>query len=87
MPSPLEPWIARLMPVMIRGDVEEFRRVVEALSQRARTQDPATLTAAVSQLAPILAGACVEWGASPAPLAGPVEGVANCCLLSVRYYA
>jgi len=62
------------MPVMIRGDVEEFRRVVEALSQRARTQDPATLTAAVAQLAPILAGACVEWGASPAPLAGHVEG-------------
>ncbi|MFF4344484.1 hypothetical protein ACFY00_31740 [Kitasatospora sp. NPDC001540] len=76
-------WIAELLAQMRAGSEEGFRAALASLAEVARAGGPASLTAAVEGLAPllptlhgsfaraaVLAGACVERGGSPIALAG-----------------
>lgn len=83
VPSPLHALIAELTPTMRCGDLEGFQRIFNRLHDEGRGLQPDELTDAVAELAPILAhrpqglfarlavaaGAFVEWGGSPVPLA------------------
>lgn len=83
MPSPLHTLIAELTPTMRRGDLEGFQRIFNGLHDEGRGLGPDEVTDAIAELAPILArrpqgrfallavaaGAFVEWGGSPVPLA------------------
>lgn len=89
MPSPLHTVIDELMPTMRRGDVTGFQRLFEQLATRGRELSPDELTAALGELARVLAhwpagvfarlaltaGAFVEWGGSPMALAAEVPEI------------
>lgn len=83
---------------MRRGDLAGFQQVFSRLYQDGRGLPPDELTAAVGELAPVLArrpegvfarlaltaGAFVEWGGSALPLAASVPA---CTLLTMRLRA
>ena len=94
MPSPLSAAIDDLLPVMRRGDLAGFQQIFSRLHHDGRGLPPDELTAAVGELAPVLArrpegvfarlaltaGAFVEWGGSALPLAASVPA---CALLTM----
>ncbi|MER6536108.1 hypothetical protein ABT215_20330 [Streptomyces sp900105755] len=82
MPSEISHLVDGLVSQMRSGSDSGYRRALSRLVDTARAGGPASLTAAVEALAPwlpglagdfaktaVLAGACVEWGGSPMPLA------------------
>jgi hypothetical protein len=83
MASPVHALIGELTPVMRRGDLAGFGRVLQQLGTQGQRLGPDELTEAVGELAQVLAyrpqgvfarlavlaGAFVEWGASPLALA------------------
>ncbi|WP_144127712.1 hypothetical protein [Catellatospora sichuanensis] len=82
MPSPLKPLTDGLYQAMQSGDIEGFWAHLGRVSEHARPLPPDELTTVVEDLAAllpklsgdfarvaVLAGACVEWGGSPLPLA------------------
>lgn len=82
MPSPLKPLVDALCQAMRSGDIDGFWAHLGRVAEQARPLPPEELTAVVEELAAILpnlsgdfarvavlAGACVEWGGSPLPLA------------------
>jgi hypothetical protein len=80
---PLSAAVDDLLPVMRRGDLAGFQQIFSRLHREGRGLPPDELTAAVGELAPVLArrpegvfarlaltaGAFVEWGGSALPLA------------------
>ena len=96
--SRLRAAIDELLPVMRRGDLAGFQRIFNRLATEGRGLPPDELTAAVGELAPALAyrpegvfarlalvaGAYVEWGGSPLPLA---EDAPACALVTMRLRA
>ena len=90
--------IDELLPVMRRGDFPSFQRLLKQLHQEGRRLPPDQLTAAIGQLAPVLAvrpggvfarlalvaGAFTEWGGSPLALA---ETAPACALEVLRLRA
>jgi hypothetical protein len=95
VPSPLYAAIDDLLPVMRRGDLAGFQRIFNRLHRKGRGLSPDKLTAAIGELAPVLArrpegvfarlaltaGAFVEWGGSALPLAARVPA---CALAAMR---
>jgi hypothetical protein len=87
--------IDELLPVMRRGDLVGFQRLYDRLATDGRGMSPTELTAAVGELAGVLAyrpegvfsrlalvaGAYVEWGGSPLALAAHAPA---CTLLTLR---
>jgi hypothetical protein len=87
--------IDELMPVMSRGDLAGFRGLFERLASEGRRLSADELTAAVGELAPVLAhkpegvfaqltliaGAYVEWGGSAVALAANAP---TCTLMTMR---
>jgi hypothetical protein len=83
------------MPTMRRGDLAEFQRIFDRLGTDGPGLRPDELTDAVAELAQVLAhrpqgvfarlaliaGAFVEWGGSPVPLA---EYAPACALLTMQ---
>ncbi|WP_317442670.1 hypothetical protein [Streptomyces collinus] len=82
MPSEIPRLVGDLVTQMTSGSAPAYRTAMKRLAQAARAGGPETLTATVEALAPllpglsgdfamtaVLAGACVEWGASPMALA------------------
>ncbi len=83
VPSPLGAAIDGLLPVMRRGDLAGFQQIFSRLHRDGEGLPPDELSAAISELAPVLArrpegafarlaltaGAFVEWGGSALPLA------------------
>jgi hypothetical protein len=83
VPSPLSAAIDGLLPVMQRGDLAGFQQIFSRLHRDGEGLPPDELSAAVGELAPVLArrpegvfaglaltaGAFVEWGGSALPLA------------------
>ena len=98
MSSRLRAVIHELLPVMRRGDLAGFQRIFNRLCTEGRALPPGELTAAIGELAPVLAyrpegvfarlalvaGAYVEWGGSPLPLA---ENAPACALVTMRMRA
>lgn len=90
MPSPVGAVIDQLVPVMRRGDLPGFQRLFEQLFTGGRQLPPDELTAAIGELAPVLAyqpegvfarlaltaGAYVEWGGSALALAATAPACA-----------
>lgn len=89
-----------LLPVMRRGDLAGFQQIFNGLNGDGRRLTPDELTAAVGELAPILArrpegvfarlaltaGAFVEWGGSALPLAANAPSCAlQTMLLRARF--
>jgi hypothetical protein len=88
--------VSNLVARMESGSTAEFKEGLVRLGEAARAGGSETLTAAVSALAPVLpglggdfakaavlAGACVEWGGSPLPLAeGLPERAAEAMMLN-----
>ena len=81
MPSELQRLVDDLVTQMKSGSAPAYRTAMKRLADAARAGGPESLTAAVEALAPllpglsgdfamtaVLAGACVEWGASPMAL-------------------
>ncbi|MFI0966480.1 hypothetical protein ACH4S8_34570 [Streptomyces sp. NPDC021080] len=81
MPSEIQRLVDDLVTQMKSGSAPAYRTAMERLADAARAGGPESLTAAVEALAPllpdlggdfamtaVLAGACVEWGASPMAL-------------------
>ncbi len=95
VPSPVAAIIDQLMPVMRQGDLAGFQRLFERLITEGRWLSAEQLTAAIGELAPVLAhrpegvfarlalvaGAYVEWGGSPLALAAHAPA---CALLTMR---
>jgi hypothetical protein len=91
----MSPAIGELLPVMGRGDLAGFQRIFDHLATDGRQLPPEELTAAIGELAPILAhrpqgvfarlalvaGAYVEWGGSPLALASDAP---TCTLAAMR---
>src|ERR1700734_3204177 len=87
--------IGELLSVMGRGDLASFQRIFNRLATDGRQMSAEELTAAIGELAPILAhrpqgvfarlalaaGAYVEWGGSPLALA---SGAPACTLAAMR---
>ena len=82
MSTEINQLVSDLVDRMASGSAAAFREGLARLGEAARAGGPETLTAAVRALAPVLsglggdfakaavlAGACVEWGGSPLPLA------------------
>lgn len=98
MPSPLHARINHLLPVMQNDDLVGFQRIFNHLYRKGRRLSPDELTAAVGELALVLArrpggvfarlalvaGAFVEWGGSSLPLAA---GAPACALAAMRLRA
>jgi hypothetical protein len=96
--SRLRAAIDELLPVMRRDDVAGFQRIFDRLFAESRGLPPDELTAAVGELAQLLAyrpegvfarlalvaGAYVEWGGSPLALA---ETAPACTLVTLRLRA
>jgi hypothetical protein len=94
--SPVSVIIDELGPVMRRGDLEGFQRLIIRLHREGRRLAPDQLTAAIGQLAPLFAeqpggvlarlaltaGAFTEWGGSPLALAASVPA---CTLRTLRW--
>jgi hypothetical protein len=94
VPSPLHALIAELTPTMRRGDLAGFQQIFRQLSDDGRDLRPDELSAAIGELAPILArkpegvfarlalaaGAFVEWGGSPVPLA---DNAPTCAIVAM----
>jgi hypothetical protein len=94
VPSRLSTHIADLTPTMDRGDLPGFRQILERLYTDGRHLPPDELSAAIGELARVLAyrpqgvfarlaliaGAYVEWGGSPLPLA---ENAPACTLMTL----
>ncbi|MGV9562750.1 hypothetical protein [Streptomyces sp. NPDC003480] len=81
MPSEIPRLVDDLVTQMKSGSAPAYRTAMKRLADTARAGGPESLTAAVDALAPllpglggdfaktaVLAGACVEWGASPMAL-------------------
>ncbi|MFF3564751.1 hypothetical protein ACFYXS_32405 [Streptomyces sp. NPDC002574] len=81
MPSAIPRLVDELVTQMESGSAPAYRTALRQLAETARAGGPESLTAAVEALAPllpglsgdfaktaVLAGACVEWGASPMAL-------------------
>ncbi|MGW9030207.1 hypothetical protein ACWGQ5_40200 [Streptomyces sp. NPDC055722] len=81
MPSEIPRLVDELVTRMKSGSAPAYRTAMKRLADTARAGGPESLTAAVEALAPllpglsgdfamtaVLAGACVEWGASPMAL-------------------
>lgn len=81
MPSEISRLVDELVAQMKSGSATSYQAAVKQLADTARGEGPSGLTATVEALAPwlpglsgvyaktaVLAGACVEWGASPMAL-------------------
>jgi hypothetical protein len=98
VPSPVAVIIDQLMLVMRQGDLAGFQRLFERLATEGPRLSADQLTAAIGELAPVLAhrpegvfarlalaaGAYVEWGGSPLALAASAP---TCALLAMRLRA
>jgi hypothetical protein len=58
VPSPVSGIIDELLPVMVRGDLAGFQRLLTRLHHEGRRMTPDQLTAAIGELAPLLAARC-----------------------------
>lgn len=99
MSSPLKPLIDDLSQAMQVGDIEGFWAHLGRVAEQARPRPPDELTAVVEDLAEILpklsgdfarvavlAGACVEWGGSPLPLADVLPAQAAKSMLAADVF-
>ncbi|WP_405520529.1 hypothetical protein [Streptomyces canus] len=81
MPTEIQHLVDELVAQMKSGSAPAYRTAIKRLADTARAGGPESLTATVEALAPllpglggdfamtaVLAGACVEWGASPTAL-------------------
>lgn len=100
MPSALRPLVNEVAKANREQDVQAFKVALSRLARAARdTASPAELTAVIQELVPllhtavgistelaVLAGACVEWGGSPAPLTEVLPGRAVTAMLGYALF-